>query len=98
MPKARIYPDYDSKDEAKAATDWAAAQAPVMKAPRKTNKTSSESFIKKLLQTLTTNQSRTQQILQERAELTDQCTQTQETHQGLFAPLKYARQSLTTYS
>ena len=65
MPKSRLNSDYDSEDEAKSA------QATTINAPRKAKSTTSDSLIEQLVQMLTANQSHSQQILQERVELTE---------------------------
>ena len=72
MSKSRLDSDYDSnEDEAKAAEIGETAPAQATKVPKKAKKTTSDSLIEQLVQTLTANQSHTQQILQERVELTD---------------------------
>ena len=72
MPKAHLDVEDDSDEEARtAAANEEAAQAATSKAPRKAKKTTSDSLIEQLVRTLTANQSHTQQILQERVELTE---------------------------
>ena len=73
MSKAHLDVEDDSDEEVRtAAAIEEAAQAITSKAPRKAKKTTtSDSLIEQLVRTLTANQSHTQQILQERVELTE---------------------------
>ena len=72
IPKSRVDSEYGSEEEPKAAAvNEEAAHAATSKAPRKAKKTTSDSLIEQLVQTLTANQSHTQQSRPERLELTE---------------------------
>ena len=68
--KSRLDQDYESDDEAKQAEAEAQAQQQATGAPRKAKKVTSEVLAAQLLRALTESQSTSQQIIQDKLEIT----------------------------
>ena len=68
--KPRLDQDYESDDEAKQAEAEAQAQPQATNAPRKAKKVTAEVLAAQLLRALTESQSTSQQIIQDKLEIT----------------------------